>query len=102
MNNSGVVVGTSDAGGWIWSSVNGTRLLNPLVPASWSIANAISISNNGLILAQASLNGGGLQYVELVPTTPATPAPGTWGLMVAGLGSVGLGRWLVIRTRGGA
>ncbi len=87
INNSGAVVGKSDTGGWIWDSAHGTRLLKTLVPSGWNITNAISISNNGLILAQGSLNGGATQYVELVPAAPlATPAPATWMLVVAGLG----------------
>jgi hypothetical protein len=86
LNNSGVVVGTSDSGGWIWDAADGTRLLNGSVPAGWNITNAISISNNGLILAQGSLNGGAAQYVELVPTVPTTPAPPACLLVIAGLG----------------
>lgn len=87
INNSGVVVGASNAGGWIWDSARGVRLLNALVPSGWNISNGISISNNGLILAQGSLNGGAPQYVELAPATPlATPAPATWMLVALGLG----------------
>lgn len=60
-------------GAWIWDATNGTRLLKNCVPTGWNIFNAISISNNGLILAQGSLNGGTVQYVELVPAIPTTP-----------------------------
>jgi hypothetical protein len=44
------------AGGF-WDIVNGTRLLNSLVPAGWNTTNALSVSNSGLILAQGSLSG---------------------------------------------
>jgi hypothetical protein len=99
INNSGAVVGLSDAGGWIWDAVNGTRLVNGLVPAGWNVTNALSISNSGLILAQGALNGGASQYVELVPVVPpATPAPSTWLLVVAGLGLLGLSRWAASRA----
>jgi hypothetical protein len=90
INNQGIVVGFSDRGGWIWDAANGTRLLNDSVPAGWTITNAISISNNGLILAQGSLNGVGQQYVELVPTAPTTPAPAAWLLVITGLGLLAL------------
>jgi hypothetical protein len=70
LNNLGVVVGTSD-GGWIWDAADGTVLLSSLVPAGWYVEDAMSISNNGLILAYASFNGGPYEYVELaaVPVT---------------------------------
>jgi hypothetical protein len=57
------------AGGF-WDIVNGTRLLNSLVPAGWNTTNALSVSNSGLILAQGSLSGGASQYVELVLAVP--------------------------------
>jgi hypothetical protein len=72
LNNSGQVVGSSDAGAWIWDAVNGTRLLNTLVPAAWKLDGAFGISNNGLILASASYNDGPDQYVELTPVTPTS------------------------------
>lgn len=91
INNSGVVVGFSDSGGWIWDATTGTRLLNSSVPAGWTITNAISISGNGLILAQGSLNGGVSQYVELVPgSVTLTPAPGTWLLLITGIALLAL------------
>lgn len=87
INNSGSVVGSSNVGGWIWDPTNGTRLLNALVPSGWNITNGVSISNNGLILAQGSLNGGTSQYVELLPAMPpATPVPAAWVLVAIGLG----------------
>jgi hypothetical protein len=97
LSDAGTVVGTSvtngggvaPAGeaGWIWNAANGTQLLNNLVPSGWNISNAISISNNGIILAQGSYNGGATQYVELVATgsVPATPAPGSGFLAVIAL-----------------
>jgi hypothetical protein len=83
LNNSGFVVGNSDAGGWIWDATDGTVLLNSLLAVSgWNVYDAISISNNGLILAIASYEGGPQQYVEL---SAATPEPGTFILAGAGL-----------------
>jgi Putative binding domain, N-terminal len=73
LNDSGVVVGSSyvgnqNLGGWIWDASDGTVLLNALVPVGWNVTDAVSISNTGLILAQASYNGGASQYVELSPS----------------------------------
>jgi hypothetical protein len=69
ITDSGFVVGTSDAGGWIWSASDGTLLLSNLVPGGWVIQGAIGISSNGMILAVGSLNGGAGVYVELAPST---------------------------------
>jgi hypothetical protein len=98
INNSGTVVGVSDenfpdSAGWIWDATNGTRLLNNLVPTGWNVKNAISISNNGLILAQASYQGGASQNVELIPAgLPTTPAPSTLILLL--IGAMFCGIWL--------
>src|SRR5580700_2869848 len=74
INNSGMVVGFTEVGGWIWDAINGSVPLNNLVPAGWYVYNAISISNNGHILALATFEGGPYQYVDLCPTgVPAAP-----------------------------
>jgi hypothetical protein len=83
INNLGFVVGASDAGGWIWDAVDGTVLLNNLLPVGWNVSNAVSINNNGVILANASFDGGPAQYVELSPI--ATPEPGTLALVLISL-----------------
>jgi MYXO-CTERM domain-containing protein len=93
------VVGYSNAGGWIWSASSGTQLLNNLVPSGWVISGAIGISQNGLILAQGSFNGGASQYVELVPVVPTTPAPSTGFLALGGLLLVFA--WRIASNRGG-
>jgi hypothetical protein len=80
LNDSGAVVGLSDAGGWIWTSAAGTLLLSDFVPAGWTISDAISISNNGLILAQGSFDGGPSEYLELEPL----PEPASY--LLAGMG----------------
>ncbi|HEY1754046.1 MAG TPA: hypothetical protein VGG72_01525 [Bryobacteraceae bacterium] len=89
LNNSGVVVGSADGTGWIWDATNGTRLLTSLVPSGWSVGSAISISNNGLILAMASYNGAPPHWVELTPSLspvlPSTPAPSTLTLLLIGV-----------------
>jgi hypothetical protein len=74
LNNSGVVVGYSNAGGWIWDQSTGTELLSALVPVGWDITDAISISNSGLILAEAAYDGGTTEYVELSQTAPEPSA----------------------------
>jgi hypothetical protein len=67
MNSSRTVVGLSDAGAWIWSSSHGAVLLNARVPSVWNVIDAFGISDNGLILARASFNGGVSHFVELSP-----------------------------------
>jgi hypothetical protein len=83
INDMGFVVGSSDVGGWIWNASDGTVLLNSLVPPGWNVIGALSISNNGLILAQASFDGGPQEYVEL--SAVATPEPGTSALVADGV-----------------
>jgi uncharacterized membrane protein len=86
INDSGVVVGDSNVGAWEWSASTRTRLLNTMVPTQWNLSNAMSISQNGRILAYGSLNGGASQFVELIPVgLPTTPAPRTGLLVIAGL-----------------
>jgi hypothetical protein len=78
-------------GGWIWDSADGTVLLNNLVPTGWNVSNAISISDNGHILAQASFNDGPSQYVDLFPTGP--PAAPILNSPVNGLTNVSTLSW---------
>jgi hypothetical protein len=85
LNNLGMVVGYSDVSGWVWDATNGTRLLNSLVPSGWTVSGGVSISDNGLILAEASYQGGASQYVELIPAgLSPTPAPSTLALVLIG------------------
>jgi hypothetical protein len=81
LNNLGVVVGESSLGGWIWDAADGTQLLNSLVPPGWSLSSANAISDNGLILAYGSFDGGPAEFVELDPV----PEPGTYSSVGAGL-----------------
>jgi hypothetical protein len=76
INSSGVAVGYSDAGGWIWDATGGTQLLSSLVPAGWTITSGYSISNNGFILAQGSFDNGPSEYVELTSQTQSGPSGG--------------------------
>jgi hypothetical protein len=96
LNNSGTVVGSSDAGGWIWSSTLGTVLLNTQVPAGWNVLDAYGINNAGVIAAQVTFKGGPLQYVELVPAVPTTPAPSTLTLVV--IAASGVAIWAAFRS----
>jgi hypothetical protein len=94
LNDLGMVVGSSNAGSWIWDASGGTRVLTSLVPPGWYVTNAISISGNGLILAQAFQGCcGGNQYVELIPAAPSgTPAPSTLTLLL--ISAIFCGIWL--------
>ena len=74
LNNAGTIVSTAANGGaWIWDPINGIAYLNNLVPVGWSIGNAVSISNSGLILASGSYQNGPFEWLEL------SPAPTTAG-----------------------
>jgi hypothetical protein len=84
INNRGSVVGYSDVGGWIWDTANGTRLLNNLVPSGWQVLNAVSINNNGLILANVASPSGTIGYAVLTPALPPTPIPSTLTLLLIG------------------
>jgi hypothetical protein len=86
INNSGIVVGYSGLGGWIWSATSGTQMLTSLVPTGWFIGNGVSISDNGHILAQGQFNGGTYGYLDLFPT--GSPAPAT--LIYPNDGSTGI------------
>jgi hypothetical protein len=97
LNNAGDVVGDSNAGGWIWDAADGTLLLNPLlVTSGWNIVDAISISNNGLILALGTYEGGSSeQWVELTPqTTGEAPEPSTLIMSLVGVAALILRRRL--------
>lgn len=85
LNDSGVVVGYSALGGWMWDAADGTVLLNAFVPTGWNITDAIAISNSGLILAEGSFNGGTIEYVELSQSGLSSPEPTTRFLGGAGL-----------------
>jgi hypothetical protein len=81
LNEAGQVVGDSDVGGWVWDPSHGTVLLNSVVPTGWVINGAAAINDHGVILAQATYNGGADQLVLLTPT----PEPSTFimGLLAA-------------------
>jgi uncharacterized protein (TIGR03437 family) len=96
LNSSGAVVGFSDAGGWIWTASTGTQLLSNLVPAGWKVTNAVSISNNGLIFAWGTFNGGSLQYVELSPIGPPSITPGGVVPVFSTANTIQPGEWVSI------
>jgi hypothetical protein len=72
INDHGVVIGNSDAGGWIWDTLNGTRSLTDLVPSGVRVDNITAINNNGVILASVTVQGIARSSVELIPTTDPT------------------------------
>jgi hypothetical protein len=91
LNDFGAVIGGSSNGSWIWDATNGTQRLNSLLPSGWDVKDPQGISNNGLILAQASYQGGTTQWVELIPAgLPGTPAPSTLALVLIGM----IGCWI--------
>jgi hypothetical protein len=92
ITNFGFVVGSSDVGGWIWNPfTDTTQLLNTMVPPGWDITSALSISNNGIILAEGSLNGGRTEFVELGPQG-TLPEPASFLLAGGGIMLLGLAR----------
>ncbi len=92
LNSLSYVVGSSDVGGWIWNPfTDTTQLLNTLVPPGWDITSALSISNNGIILAEGSLNGARTEFVELGPQG-TLPEPASFLLAGGGIMLLGLAR----------
>jgi hypothetical protein len=99
INDNNQVVGTvsfADGYGVIWDPVNGTQLLNNLVPTGWSILGPIDINDNGQILANAFYNNGS---VEAVLLTESVPEPAAIGLAAAGIAALAL-RGVVRRRKG--
>lgn len=90
INNAGAVVGVSGVGGWIWTSGQGLIMLDSQVPAGWTVQAAFAINTSGVIAAQGKFNGGAVQFFELVPTVPATPAPSGFKLVLLGAAVFGL------------
>jgi hypothetical protein len=81
INSSGQVVGTGIGGnyhGWIWDSTHGTRdlneLLDPLTGSGWIITHALSISDNGKILAYGT-DGFSYYYLRLIPGPSSACTP---------------------------
>lgn len=68
INNSGIVAGSSNKGGWIWDPVNGIRYLASLVPSGWAIDEVLAINNQDEILAGATTPNGSAVYVLLQGT----------------------------------
>jgi hypothetical protein len=80
LNDAGQVVGLVIASGgqstsaFLWDSVNGTRLLNSLVPSGWNITKATGINNSGQIAAEAQSTADGVSVaVRLDPPQCAQP-----------------------------
>ena len=75
LNNLGQVVGqiVGSIGGWIWDSSNGTRLLQDLVPPTWTILSADGINDQGQIVARAANTSGFSGPVILDPVAVNLP-----------------------------
>src|ERR1035437_7247439 len=78
INDAGVIVGYSDAGGWMFDTTSSDvpQLLNSMVPTGWDITGAVSINQNGIILAKGKFDHGPSEYVELASTRTPEPACG--------------------------
>jgi hypothetical protein len=92
LNDLGVVIGNSDVGPWIWDPMNGTRLLNGLLPQGWTLSQVLGINDLGQISALASFSGTSADGInnEVVILSQTTPEPGTFGLIGMAL-AVGIG-----------
>jgi hypothetical protein len=90
INDLGEVVGVASGNapnplaGWIWDPADGTQLLSSLVDPSWDIFAAISINNEGQILAEATNTDGFEGYVLLDPV----PEPGSVVLLITAVGLI--------------
>jgi hypothetical protein len=89
MNDLGQVLGycSTGTGMWIWDSVNGTRLLQDLVPSGWSIETVSDMNDLGQILTSGHFAGGERQSFLLNPasgpliiTAPGSLSSGTVGV----------------------
>ena len=73
VNDSGVIVGTSNGHAFIWDNVNKMRDMNTvfasIIPANWTLLDAYAIDNNGDIVGYGS-NNGTQQGFLLTPALP--------------------------------
>jgi hypothetical protein len=101
LNNSGVLVGAA----WHWDDspeaffiyVDGeTILLNDILAAEgysgWNVLGISDINDNGQILAHVYSEASGIRVERELLLSPALPVPepGTWAMLLAGLGCVGM------------
>jgi uncharacterized membrane protein len=103
LNNAGQVVGKTEQGGHYWFYTDGKTIdLNTLLyEDDWTITGVIDLNDAGQILATATREGRGTSYVLLTPDmapvllpagmppvlpTAPVPEPGTYAMLVGGLG----------------
>lgn len=101
LNNSGVLVGAA----WHWDDspeeffiyADGeTILLNDILAAEgysgWNVLGISDINDNGQILAHVYSEASGIRVERELLLSPALPVPepGTWAMLLAGLGCVGM------------
>jgi hypothetical protein len=104
LNNTGFVIGNASTlqgsdpsssannEAWVWDANDGTRLLTSLVPPPWTVTNAISISNSGMILAYGSCTGANCpssgNYSGYILLLPQGGACDVGGEITVGIGDV--------------
>ncbi|QGZ43311.1 PEPxxWA-CTERM sorting domain-containing protein [Pseudoduganella flava] len=99
LNNSGMVLGTASNGfeayDYFLYFQGETILLKDILAAEgyagWSIDGAIGLNDNDQLIVHALNNATG-EARELLLSTAALPVPepGTWAMLLAGLGCVGM------------
>ena len=93
LNNAGQVIGKNKSDSRYWLYWDGKTIdLNTLLSdEDWRITGVIDLNDQGQILATAARPDGGLSYVLLTPDQPpvllpAVPEPGTYAMLIGGLG----------------
>lgn len=99
MNNAGQVIGSSDNYRfWLYTDGETIELNTLLYEDGWRIGSVLDLNDQGQILATATRDGGATTYVLLtpdqapvllppgVPPTLPVPEPGTYAMLIGGLG----------------
>ena len=98
LNNAGQIIGTSATwdkpGFWLYTGGQTIDINTLLYEEDWTITGVIDLNDQGQILATATREGRGTAYVLLTPDQapvllpPALPVPepGTYAMLIGGLG----------------
>jgi len=105
INNLGVAVGRTwlpaspDSFGYLFMDGEAVDLNTRLVGAAdWNIVDATGINDSGQIIGTGCHFSSGLCQAVLLEVSPV-PEPGTWAMLLAGLATVGAGRYRARRRR---